>query len=187
MIRLPQRSVTRFFIPLIDVLTLLFCIFLLMPLVKNPEEDETEFSRAAREERLRELERELERQRGEKTEASERMREEIERLRKEKIKALQDRLVMRVLEIDAETGKLYYREPERVEIVTQADARGLIERDRSQDRGNQRELYYLILYPRDRNSGYPTRGQRDRYDRWFEGVALGYDIPGVEVEGGKKP
>jgi len=33
MIRLPQRSVTRFFIPLIDVLTLLFCIFLLIPLV----------------------------------------------------------------------------------------------------------------------------------------------------------
>ena len=34
MIEFPKRSVTRFFIPLIDVLTLLFCIFLLMPLVK---------------------------------------------------------------------------------------------------------------------------------------------------------
>ena len=34
MIQLPRRSVTRFFIPLIDVLTLLFCIFLLMPLIK---------------------------------------------------------------------------------------------------------------------------------------------------------
>ena len=34
MIQMPQRSVTRFFIPLIDVLTLLFCIYLLMPIVK---------------------------------------------------------------------------------------------------------------------------------------------------------
>jgi hypothetical protein len=38
MIQMPQRSVTRFFIPLIDVLTLLFCIYLLMPIVK-PSED----------------------------------------------------------------------------------------------------------------------------------------------------
>src|SRR2546423_13314870 len=35
MIRLPRRSVTRFFIPLIDVLILLFCIFLLMPIVEE--------------------------------------------------------------------------------------------------------------------------------------------------------
>ena len=38
MIQLPKRSVTRFFIPLIDVLTLLFCIFLLMPMVKSASE-----------------------------------------------------------------------------------------------------------------------------------------------------
>ena len=31
MIQLPKRSVTRFFIPMIDVLILLFCIFLLLP------------------------------------------------------------------------------------------------------------------------------------------------------------
>ena len=30
---MPRRSVTRFFIPMIDVLTLLFCIYLLMPMV----------------------------------------------------------------------------------------------------------------------------------------------------------
>ena len=42
MIQLPQRSVTRFFIPLIDVLTLLFCIFLVMPLAQNNEESLTE-------------------------------------------------------------------------------------------------------------------------------------------------
>ncbi len=40
MIRPPRRSVTRFFIPMIDVLTLLFCIFLLMPFVKSAGEGE---------------------------------------------------------------------------------------------------------------------------------------------------
>ena len=34
MIHMPHRSVTRFFIPLIDVLLLMFGIFLLMPMVK---------------------------------------------------------------------------------------------------------------------------------------------------------
>ena len=35
MIERPKRSVTRFFVPLIDVLILLFCIFLLMPFVAS--------------------------------------------------------------------------------------------------------------------------------------------------------
>ena len=37
MIRPPQRAVTRFFIPLIDVLILLFGIFLFLPFVSRPE------------------------------------------------------------------------------------------------------------------------------------------------------
>ena len=32
----PERSVTRFFIPLIDVLLLLFCIYLLLPIARSP-------------------------------------------------------------------------------------------------------------------------------------------------------
>ena len=35
MIERPKRSVTYFFVPLIDVLILLFCIFLLMPFVAS--------------------------------------------------------------------------------------------------------------------------------------------------------
>ena len=42
MIVLPKRSVTRFFIPLIDVLILLFCIFLLMPFVSGPPAETTD-------------------------------------------------------------------------------------------------------------------------------------------------
>ena len=42
MIPSPRRSVTRFFIPLIDVLILLFCIFLLMPFVSAPARPDEE-------------------------------------------------------------------------------------------------------------------------------------------------
>jgi hypothetical protein len=181
MIRLPQRSVTRFFIPLIDVLTLLFCIYLLMPLATSRE---SELARRAREreERLRELERELQEKERSGDELSAKKRQELQRLRTEQ---LQQRLVVRVLEIDGKTGKLYYRDPDRVEVRNQADARKLIEDDGRERGAGQRDLYYLILYPREPTSGYPTRQQRQQYDRWFAGVALGYDIPGVGPGGGQ--
>src|SRR5262249_4987005 len=104
MIQLPRRSVTRFFIPLIDVLTLLFCIFLLMPVVKNSEVGEaagnarsgpppgTELSGLSPEEAARRL---LEAQR------------DLDRLRKERIETLQQRLAIQVLEIDPTNGKLF--------------------------------------------------------------------------------
>ena len=41
MIHMPHRSVTRYFVPLIDVLLLLFCIFLLMPLADETELDKS--------------------------------------------------------------------------------------------------------------------------------------------------
>jgi hypothetical protein len=178
MIQMPQRSVTRFFIPMIDVLTLLFCIYLLMPMVSTSGDGESESARRAREERLRILEAEVARKGQIGEEVSGRLREEIEQLQRDKIKALQTRLSVRVLEIDDKTGKLYYRDPERKEVRDEEDARKLIERDRSAQGVGRRDLYYLILYPRDPSSSYPTREQRQRYDRWFAGVALGYDIPG---------
>lgn len=179
MIQLPQRSVTRFFIPLIDVLTLLFCIFLVLPLAKEPGDASADV--ADLEERLRQKEEELERLRASGRDLPRELREEIEQLRQAKGKALQTRLAVHVLEIDPQTGRLYYRDPERVEVRTEADAHALIENDHR--KLGQKELYYLILYPRSPGSTYPTRGQREQYDRWFEGVALGYDIPGTSGEG----
>ncbi len=185
MLQMPQRSVTRFFIPLIDVLTLLFCIFLLMPLVKSTSDDESEAERQAREERLRELEQEVDRLHRQGDQLPAAVKEELERLRREKVQALKDRLVVRVLEIDGATGRLYYHDPGRVEVRNQADARALIDRDRRERGTGSHELFYLILYPRDRNSPYPTKDQYNQYERWFEGVALGFDIPGAGAEGGK--
>jgi hypothetical protein len=182
MIELPRRSVTRFFIPLIDVLTLLFCIFLVLPLAKDPGESSADVIEL--EERLRQKEEELERLRQSGRDMPKELREEIEKLRQEKGKALQKRLSVRVLEIDSDTGKLYYRDPERIPIPDEAAAHALIESDRR--KLGHRELYYLILYPRSAASTYPTRGQREHYDRWFEGVALGYDVPGASG-GGSQP
>jgi hypothetical protein len=183
MIQLPRRSVTRFFIPLIDVLTLLFCIFLVLPLAKEPGDSSADM--ADLEDRLRQKEEELERLRESGRDLPRELRDEIDKLRQERGKVLQKHLAVRVLEIDPQTGRLYYRDPERVEVRNEADAHALIENDRRK-RG-QKELYYLILYPRSQGSTYPTRGQREQYDRWFEGVALGYDIlPGVSG-GGAQP
>ncbi len=102
-------------------------------------------------------------------------REELERLRSEKIEVLQQRLYIRVLEIDADTGKLFYREPEGVrEIGSQADALDLVVRHKRE--AGKRELYYLFLFPR-RLTGYPEQRQLQRYDSWFKVVAHGTDNP----------
>src|SRR5947208_1969879 len=127
MIQMPKRSVTRIFIPLIDVLTLLFCIFLLMPLVKaTPESSEDNPSGSAESGGQRCPE--------ETAKAAEAVRKELEKeleqLREAKRNVLQERVAVRVLEIDDRTGQLYYYGPERIEIRNEADAHDLIRRDR---------------------------------------------------------
>jgi hypothetical protein len=172
---MPRRSVTRFFIPLIDVLTLLFCIFLLMPLVKAPAEtgDEgrpgpSEDGRTGQEPK-------------EGPDTLDRMRAELEQLRRDKARVLQERLAVRVLEIDANTGALYYDDRGRVEIRTEADARDLILRDR-QAIGEGRELYYEIRYPRAAGSAHPLESEFQNYENWFKEVAHGYDVPGSPLK-----
>jgi hypothetical protein len=192
MIQFPRRSVTRFFIPLIDVLTLLFCIFLLMPMIKETGEgqesaytagsDRTLSGTASQAGAATENRSDLNppgsaKNEGELSE-SDRLRKEraeLEQLRNEKINVLQQRLYIRVLEIDPDTGKLFYRDSDGVhEIASQADALDLIARQK-REAGN-RELYYLFLFPR-RLTGYPEQRQLERYDNWFKSVAHGTDNP----------
>ncbi len=180
MIQLPHRSVTRFFIPLIDVLLLLFCIYLLLPIVRPPAEaggtgeGAGGGSLSARE--RQELERLRQGQPSAGGGLAESERRELERIRKEKIEVLQQRLAIRVLEIDADTGRLYYYDPERVEIRNEAEAQALIERQKRAAGGH--ELYYLILFPR-RITGYPEERQVRQYEHWFANVAHGIDNPRV--------
>jgi hypothetical protein len=164
-IQMPHRSVTRFFIPLIDVLILLFCIFLLMPYV-SPAEGESADATAAKPPpeptvaEVNDLKRDLE-------------RAEIDRKRlQEQLDSMLRRLAVRVLEIDKETGKLHFYDPDRVEIATEADARLLIDRERRAAAG--RDVYFLFLFPRE-VSGYPLQKQVEDYRRWFHDVPHGFD------------
>jgi hypothetical protein len=136
MIRMPRRSVTRFFIPLIDVLILLFCIFLLMPIVEEGAEGPGRAKLTAGE--AEQLRAEIERQRQhiaelERTRPSNRTREleeELARLRREASRSVTERLVIRTFQIDPKTGELVYYDPERMVVRNQADALELLDRDR---------------------------------------------------------
>src|SRR5438445_9033286 len=181
MIQLPKRSVTRFFIPLIDVLTLLFCIFLLMPMVKSGSEAATGNPEPAitftAEERQ-----ELEQLRQEKRAWMEwnRLQEELKLLSAKVREVLEQGMFLRVLEIDEE-GKLFFYDPSRekdrrVEI-SKDNVGAFLETQKRLARG--KELYLLILYPRraDGLPGFPLQEQREQYDRWLQELRQGYDIP----------
>jgi hypothetical protein len=171
-IRPPRRSVTRFFIPLIDVLILLFCIFLLMPFVSTPApaDDEKPEARPAPAAELptdvQELQKQLAAAARERDEAVRR----LDRYQRER----GERLVVRVLEIDPETGKLYYYAPGRQEVASQAQAEQLIAFQKRV--AGEKDVYFLILYPR-KASPHPVQADLDRYRAWFKDVPHGFDIP----------
>jgi hypothetical protein len=188
MIELPRRSVTRFFIPLIDVLTLMFCIFLLMPVVRTTSQvaeaeasppDRMTTSRDQYE--LQRLKRIQTSQQGLDKVADKRSEAETDlgSLHKERVQTLQERLVIRVLEIGDE-GRLFYYDPERatnrrIEITDQ-NVRDFIVAEKR--KAGDHDLYLLLLYPRSTNGApaFPLRSQREKYDRWFQDVAHSYDV-----------
>ncbi len=184
MIHMPRRSVTRFFIPLIDVLLLLFCIFLLMPLVDEPG-DAASVKNKTGEDPAR-LWAELQQLRQERAQwgqvqqlqaETERLGLELANLRQQKAKLLGQRLVVHVLDIDGQTGALSFQDgPRPLAIAQQHDALELIARHRRQAGG--RELYYHFRRPP--NSGFPTRELRAEYGHWFGQVAnsLAKEKPG---------
>jgi hypothetical protein len=171
-IRPPHRSVTRFFIPLMDVMILLFCIFLLMPYVTPTEADatpdtnpltrDTEVLRSATADDVPQLRQDLQRAESDR----DRLRERLDTLLK--------RLSVRVMEIDRDSGMLHFYDPDRVDIVSEADAQRLIARDQRAAAG--REVYFLFVFPRE-VSGYPLQKQVDAYRRWFRDVPYGFDNP----------
>jgi hypothetical protein len=171
-IRLPERSVTRFFIPLIDVLLLLFCIYLLMPLAEGTEGKAEPNHPLAVMDEARKARLDLARLRQEKEEAG----KKLALLRSEEKHLLHQRLAIKVLEIDPRNGKLYTFDErgKRLDIASAQDAERLIKQHREEIGG--RELYYLFLFPRQ-DTGYPEQGQFEQYERWFATVPHGLDNP----------
>jgi hypothetical protein len=169
-IKTPRRSVTRFFIPLIDVLILLFCIFLLMPFVSGPPTEAPDAKAPPKEvlpDDVRALQREL-------TEA----RDRLKRMEKATQTNLADRLSVRVLQIDRKDGTLYYFDPDRQEIRTAADALKLIGRQKTlaSTAGGVKDVLFMILFPP--KSSYPTDEQVKEIRRWFKDVPVGFDTGG---------
>jgi hypothetical protein len=170
-IHLPRKSVTRFFIPLIDVLILLFCIFLLMPFVSGPPAPELP-PEAKDKVPEKPLPTDVKQLQDDLSEA----RLVISRLEKEKLAKLTDRLAVRVLEIDPTNGTLFYFDPGREEIKTDADAERLILKQMNVASKSGKDVFFLILYPR-RLTGFPTSPQIEQIDRWFKNRPHGFDNP----------
>jgi hypothetical protein len=164
----PRRSVTRFFVPLIDVLTLLFCIFLVMPLAKDAREESARTDPRVLEERLKQAEAE-----------SRRLREENERLRRGRAADLAGQVSVGVLNLVPDNKPLLYYTTgqRRVDLRGPDDVRRMVENDRRQTGG--KPWVYVIRYPSDPNQE-PTEGQRREVFSWFAGLAR------VDVEGHQK-
>jgi hypothetical protein len=187
MLEFPKRSVTRFFIPLIDVLTLMFCIFLLMPVVK-PGQQESSSGSSPKAELAVSDRQELERLRKERrqwldlkdaSQQKQALQAQIDELRSQKIETLQQKLAIRVLEI-GDDGRLFAYEPtrennRRIEITADNVRPFIAEQQR---KAGTNDVYFLLVYPRPAAGfpAFPLRSQREEYDRWFTGVAHGYDI-----------
>ena len=162
MIRRPRRSVTRFFIPLLDVFILLFCIFLLMPYVK-PAEGEAGAATP------------LEPKPGDLAE----LKSEIDALRRERdrLKASGAKcsiawsfMCSKLIAPTASFSTTIHsasrlRPPPPPTIHRTAAASG------SRPRG-----LFLFLFPR-RSSGYPLERQMSAYSEWFKDVPHGFDDP----------
>lgn len=191
-LHMPHRSVTRFFVPLIDVLILLFCIFLLLDYnsetnyekqsidVENQSAQAriTEDALTSRTKEIQRLEKKLEDLREQNPEAAG-LIDEIERLRKEldKLKSLrpQDRITFRIIDIDAKDGTISYYDGKKAEpLPDAAAARALIARHKKQAAG--KELYYHFLYPRPRKV-FPLVGQEEDYAEWFMGKGVANSLP----------
>ena len=175
MISLPERSVTRFFVPLIDVLILLFCMFLLLPFVSRTDEATGDPGKAEDAATLKKL----------LDEASGKLKlrdEEIRQLMEERSK-IADRASVWVLEIDgseneAGRGKLYFisqdgPKPERREITAATVANFIA---RAKQKSGSKRPFFLILHPRVK-SRFPDEPQLKLYSGWFKDEEHTFDNP----------
>lgn len=172
MITTPRRAVTRFFIPLIDVLILLFCIFLLMPFVSNPTPPDAQAPAPPQEQLPKDvatLQRDLKS-----------AKDRIARMEAAAQAALIDRVIVRVLFVgkDAQGVYLYhFDDTGRREIRNGTQALQYVtdQTARAARAGGTKELKFEILYPRDESGfarGYPNAKEEALIRGWFGAVPV---------------
>ena len=181
MIQMPRRNVTRFFIPLIDVLILLFCIFLLMEFnsdAKVTEQSEDvesqDWKLGMMAEDVRKSTKQLQKydELRPQLDQLQKLQEELEQLRNANQKDLQQHAYVRIIDIDGKDGSISFfdeaRPKEPIKIKDAQSAQALIDRHTREASG--RAVYYYFLYPRT-VSVYPLFGQEQQYRKWFKNVA----------------
>lgn len=187
MIVLPRRSVTRFFIPMIDVLILLFCAFLLMPFSNRPDAG----AAAAGDNRRKRLAEATERRQAEDNKRLEDTIRQLRDARQATASGLSGRIAPILLVIDNKTGRLERRELAGTKIIDgdarPGQVRAMVDADRTRLRestGRTLEPYYSIQLPTDSLSPYPTREMRQKYLGWFQEAGAAADI-GPTLEGSR--
>lgn len=184
MIHMPHRSVTRFFVPLIDVLLLLFCIFLLMPIADEEKLIDAKEKLIEQEGSQIMFKGELDRRIDElkqyeelkpKLQEMAKLQQELQRLKDANRLSLQQRAYFQIIDIDGKKGAISYFDPNappekaRIALNNEDAVKALIKRH-LQEAGEKREIYYYFLYPRPQ-TGFPTGGQERQYKKWFGTVA----------------
>jgi hypothetical protein len=187
MIHMPRRSVTRFFIPLIDVLILLFCIFLLMEFNNESKFVEQSVDVELQSATMQGVEDELTR-RTKELEKFEKLQPELARveellkriadLEENNLRDVQERMFFREINIDRKDGHISFYDAAADDPITpiksRQDAQGLIQRHTKEAKG--RTVYYYFLMPVPRG-GFPTGPQLREYAGWFDAKGVATNLP----------
>lgn len=181
----PAHSPTRFLIPLIDVLLVLFGLFMILQVTRPktnesgpadaPEAKNTQAQTIANPSSGRN-DLQVEELRKKLADLTQKLARERESLRAASASELSGMLAVAVLQIDPADGHLISEDGQVMR--TEAQARSKIDSDRTKMPTNpgaaEKKLVYLLRYPRV-DSLYPTRRQEIEFQRWFAGTVLTND------------
>lgn len=174
------HSPTRFLIPMIDVLLVLFGLFMVAQVMRKDES--TTAGKSDPQSRTLDPDRErdtAEALRRKLAEITEQLGKERESMRNASAAQLAGMISVRSLDIDPLDGHLTTDSGET--IRNEVQAKSLIDLDRRRQNpasgDPEKKLVYLLRYPKSKDSGYPTVRQKLDLARWFTGTVLTYEIP----------
>ncbi len=189
MIDMPKRSVTRFFIPLVDIMMLLFSMFLLLPMIEGSGgPQDTPFNKPALRQENKSLREELDQSQKQVSQLQsevmslrriadpklsvERLQEEIAALQKAKSGMLQKRLLLKVVAFDPNKKSLVYLDEvakgKERQIASKNDAQSIIEKNAYEAEKNGLDLYFVLMWPAFPRG--PGNQEALRYMEWFSGT-----------------
>lgn len=184
MIEAPKRSVTRFFVPLVDIMMLLFSMFLLLPILEvggqgsaekaaKKNQEELEQSLTSANQQVHQLIAEVTKLR--KSADPERdlqqLYKELDELKKAKGDAMKKMLLVQVTRWNGKKSKWEYFDEKKPnakpkEIGSAKDAKELLKAHQHQASLMGKELQYLQVFP----FGGPGPSETKQFDDWFAGA-----------------